>query len=173
MRTLSFLLLVVMLVSCKGKGPRPMTDQELARAQQDMVMENKRQHEEEMKKIKAFIAEKQWPMQETATGLNYWIYEPGTGKQAHKDDHVWIAYTISLPDGTICYTATPAEPKEIHIGHENIESGLHEAMQLMHEGDKARFIFPSHLAFGFTGDSNKIPQNATVIYDIQLLRIGS
>jgi FKBP-type peptidyl-prolyl cis-trans isomerase len=41
----------------------------------------------------------------------------------------------------------------------------------MRAGDKARFIFPSHLAFGFTGDSQKIPQNASVIYDIQLLRI--
>jgi peptidylprolyl isomerase len=41
----------------------------------------------------------------------------------------------------------------------------------MHEGDKAKFIFPSHLAFGFTGDSGKIPQNASVIYDIHLLKI--
>jgi FKBP-type peptidyl-prolyl cis-trans isomerase len=110
-------------------------------------------------------------MQESATGLQYWIYENGSGPLAKKDQHVWITYAISLLDGTVCYTTDTANAKHIHIGHDNIESGLHEAMQLMHAGDKAKFVFPSHLAFGFTGDSRKIPQNASVIYDIHLIRI--
>jgi len=148
-----------------------MTDQELARAQKELIKDNKRQHNDEMAAIKKFISEKKWPMQETSTGLHYWIYENGKGVQAQKDDRVLITYAISLLDGTACYQADAANPKEIHIGHGNIESGLHEALQLMHEGDKAKFILPSHLAFGFTGDSQKIPQNASVVYEIQLLSI--
>jgi len=42
-------------------------------------------------------------------------------------------------------------------------------MLLMNKGAKAKFILPSHLAHGLLGDENKIPSNATVIYDIELL----
>jgi FKBP-type peptidyl-prolyl cis-trans isomerase len=171
MKILPIILSVLILSSCKGKSPRSMTDQELAAAQKELIKENKRQHAEEMTAIREFIKTSNWTMQETPTGLQYWIYEHGTGENAQKDQHVWISYTISLLDGTVCYTADDNQPKEIHIGHDNIESGLHEAMQLMKAGDRAKFIFPSHLAFGFTGDSRKIPQNASVIYDIHLIRI--
>jgi len=160
-----------MVTACKERNQRTVTESDMARAQQELIKENRKQHTDEMKNIKAFVADAQWPMQETATGLHYWIYEPTQGTQALKDQHVLIAYKISLLDGTLCYEASPANPKDVFIGHDNVETGLHEALQLMHEGEKARFIFPSHLAFGFTGDSGKIPQNASVIYDIHLLKI--
>jgi FKBP-type peptidyl-prolyl cis-trans isomerase len=41
----------------------------------------------------------------------------------------------------------------------------------MHVGDRAKFIVPSHLAFGLLGDQNKIPQHATLVYDIELVKI--
>lgn len=172
MNRLPWLLLILLTVaSCKERNQRTMTDADLARAQQELIKENRKQHTDEMQNIQAYIAKQNWPMQETATGLHYWIYEPSQGRQAMKDQHVLIAYKISLLDGTLCYEASPANPKDVFIGHDNVETGLHEALQLMHEDDKAKFIFPSHLAFGFTGDSGKIPQNASVIYDIHLLKI--
>lgn len=161
----------IFLCACRGKSSSPMTDQQLAKAQKELINENKRQHTEEMKAIKDFIQKSEWPMKETSSGLHYWIYQDGTGTQARKDQHVWITYSISLLDGTQCYSNDSLNAKHIHIGHDNIETGLHEALQLMRSGDKAKFIFPSHLAFGFTGDSKKIPQNASVIYDLHLLRI--
>lgn len=168
-----FIFIAILALSCKERNQRTINDQDLAKAQKVLIEENRKQHTEEMKSIKDFIHKQSWPMQETTTGLHYWIYAPGTGNLAKKDDHVFIAYKISLLDGTLCYEATDAQPKALFIGHDNVESGLHEAIQLMHEGDRAKFIFPSHLAFGFTGDSGKIPQNASVIYDIHLIRIAS
>jgi FKBP-type peptidyl-prolyl cis-trans isomerase len=167
----AFISLLTFLNACRDKSPAPPTEQEIARTRKELVEENKRNHQVEIAAIKAFIDTSNWPMQETRTGLHYWIYENGHGELAKKDDRVMITYTISLLDGTICYTTDEANAKEIHIGHGNIESGLHEALQLMHPGDRARFIFPSHLAFGLTGDSQKIPQRATLVYDIQLLKI--
>jgi FKBP-type peptidyl-prolyl cis-trans isomerase FkpA len=101
--------------------------------------------------------------------LQYWIYEPGEGAQVKENDLAAISYTITLLDGTVCYETTDANPKMVHVGHDNVETGLHEALQLMHVGDKARVILPSHLAFGLTGDSGKIPQNASVVYDLHLI----
>jgi FKBP-type peptidyl-prolyl cis-trans isomerase len=172
MKHISWLIILLLFsTACKERDQRTMTEADMTRAQQELIKGNRKQHAHEMQSIKSFIAAKQWPMQETATGLHYWIYDLGKGAQALKDQHVLIAYKISLLDGTLCYEATPANPKDVFIGHDNVETGLHEALQLMHEGDKAKFIFPSHLAFGFTGDSGKIPQNASVIYDIHLIQI--
>lgn len=166
-----FLTLLTFLNACREKSITPPSEQEIARTKNELVEENKRNHQVEIAAIKTFIDTSNWPMQETRTGLHYWIYEPGNGESAKKDDHVLITYTISLLDGTICYKTDTENAKEIHIGHGQIETGLHEALQLMHAGDKARFIFPSHLAFGLTGDSQKIPQRASLVYDIQLLQI--
>ena len=41
----------------------------------------------------------------------------------------------------------------------------------MHVGDKMRFILPSHLAHGLTGDQTKIPPFSSVMYEIELLEI--
>ncbi|MFM7233446.1 MAG: FKBP-type peptidyl-prolyl cis-trans isomerase [Flavobacteriales bacterium] len=171
MKSILLAFSILLLFACNGKNSRPVTDQEIARAQKEMIEENKRRHNDEMKTIRDFISKNNWPMQESPTGLQFWVYEKGMGEQAQKDDYATISYTISLLDGTICYTASDAEPKEVHIEHDNIESGLREALQLMHAGDRAKFIAPSHLAFGFTGDSGKIPQNASVIYDIHLINL--
>jgi len=39
----------------------------------------------------------------------------------------------------------------------------------MRQGDRAKLIVPSHLAFGLLGDLKKIPAGATLVYDIEIL----
>jgi FKBP-type peptidyl-prolyl cis-trans isomerase len=79
-----------------------------------------------------------------------------------------IDYSVSLLDGTECYSSKSTGPQEFRIGQDNVESGLHEAILLMKVGDKARFILPPHLAHGLIGDQNKIPAMSTIIYDVEL-----
>jgi len=57
------------------------------------------------------------------------------------------------------------------VGHGGVESGLEEAVLLLHAGDKARIIIPSHLAYGLVGDDDKIPARATLIYEIELIEL--
>jgi FKBP-type peptidyl-prolyl cis-trans isomerase FkpA len=53
-----------------------------------------------------------------------------------------------------------------------VEAGLEEGILLMHKGGKAKFILPSHLAFGLIGDQNKIPGKSTLIYDVNLIDLN-
>ncbi len=160
----------LLLISCNGcSDKKEITNADVDRIQKELVQENKKMHAREMQEIKAFIAKKEWPMNESTTGLQYWIYENGTGKAIKSDDIVYISYDITLIDDSPCYSTSDAQPKRIHVGYDNVESGLHEALQLLHVGDRARLVLPSHLAFGFTGDSGKIPQNATVIYNVHVV----
>jgi FKBP-type peptidyl-prolyl cis-trans isomerase len=50
--------------------------------------------------------------------------------------------------------------------------GLHELVKLMHEGEKARAIIPSYLAYGITGDGEMVPFAAFLLCEIELVKIN-
>ncbi len=106
---------------------------------------------------------------QTGTGLYYCIPKKTSQASAETGKIAHIAYTIKLIDGTLCYSSEEDGTKKFRIGSDNVESGLHEAIRLMHIGEKGRFLLPSHLAHGLMGDLDKIPPKAVVIYDIELL----
>lgn len=110
-------------------------------------------------------------MNKTGTGLRYLIYKKGEGVKAEKEKFVKIKYKVNLITGTPCYSSEKEGPKEFLIGKAEVESGLEEGILLMRVGDKAKFIIPSHLAFGLLGDEDKIPKRATLVYDVELMDV--
>jgi FKBP-type peptidyl-prolyl cis-trans isomerase FkpA len=160
------------LMGCNGcSEQKPAAEVNYEQIQKDLIQARKSEHEAEMKKIQEYVAENKWPMVQTSTGIHYWIYEQGSGVKAKTDDLVILDYTIHLLDGTLCYKTDSITPSTVRIGMDNVESGIHEVLLYMSEGDRARVILPSHMAFGFTGDSNKIPQNASLLYDLKILEV--
>ena len=104
--------------------------------------------------------------------MRYWIYEDTKGVDATNNDIVLIHVVVSLLDGTECFSTAGKDPITFKVGMDDVASGLHEAIQFMSPGDKAMIVLPSHRAWGFTGDQNKIPQNATLVYDLELIDVG-
>ena len=139
--------------------------------QKDLVPVNKFLVKKNHQNITNFVHRKGWDMRETSTGLWYMIYKHGSGKEARSGETVIFTYTISLLDGQFCYSSDSLGPKSFRIGNGHVESGLEEAILLLHEGDKARLIMPPHLAYGLSGDNDKIPPQSTIIYDISVLHI--
>ncbi len=131
---------------------------------------NKHLVKTENEQIEDYISRYNWKMQETGTGLRYLIYEKGDGENAEKGKVVKINFTVNLINGNKCYSSIEDGPKEFVLGKSDEINGLHEGILLMKKGDKAKFIIPSHLAFGLLGDNEKIPMRATLIYDIELLK---
>jgi len=164
--------LAILLLGCDGcrdrHGVAPVNYEDV----QDALIETNRQRlKSEVSAIKIYIQDKQWPMTETATGLHYWIYRMGSGTPATPDRVAVVAFEVALLGGKVCYDADSLHPARFLIGKDYVETGLHEAILLMREGDRAKLIIPSHLAFGFTGDSDCIPQESTLIYDLHLIAI--
>ncbi|PLW95064.1 MAG: peptidylprolyl isomerase [Marinilabiliales bacterium] len=112
-----------------------------------------------------------WDMIKTGTGLRYLIYENGTGRMVENKLVVRFEFKVNLLNGAVCYDSDKQGPKEVWIGHADVESGLEEGLQLLREGDHAKFILPSHLAFGWLGDSEQIPTRAVLIYDVHVLEV--
>lgn len=125
----------------------------------------------EDQQIRNLISRYGWEMEETGTGLRYLIYKKGNGPVARRGLQVKISYTVRLISGDVIYSSDQTGPKSFTIGSGGVESGLEEAILHMHQGDKAKLVIPSHLAFGLTGDNDQIPPKATLIYDIELIEL--
>lgn len=112
------------------------------------------------------------PFVRTSSGVRYYVYKPSLkGDSIKNDDVITINYTVSLLDGTECYSSKKDGAKEFVVGMENIEDGLHKAVLYLKSGDKALVLIPSHLAHGLLGDSKKIPPQSPIIYDVEIISI--
>ena len=126
--------------------------------------------EKEAEQIDAYIKKKKLNTVKTGTGLRYYIYQQGEGVKAENGKRAIVHYKVTLLNGTECYS-TKDGPEEFVIGKDNVETGLHEAINYLKEGDKAIVIIPSHLAHGLAGDLKKIPIRSTIVYDIELVAV--
>jgi len=132
---------------------------------------NKKLVRSEEQEIEAYISRYGWNMTKTGTGLRYMIYSKGKGDEVRKTDLVKLKFKVTLINGSECYNSDKDGIKQLEIGKGGTESGLEEGLLLLHSGDKAKFIIPSHLAYGLLGDENKIPKRATLIYDVELIEV--
>lgn len=164
--------LAVVLQSCQGcRNEPPPQHVDYADLEEELIQKNKERVLQEQTEINTFIEEKGWPMTETSTGLRYWLMEDQEGENAQRGQIATVHFNIELLDGTSCYSSEDKGPFSFRVAEDQVESGLHEGIQIMSEGDIARFIIPSHLAWGVTGDQIKIPTNATLVYDVELTKL--
>ncbi len=128
---------------------------------------NRKLLRQEKREIDAYIKAKHWKMKESGTGLRYQIISKGNGEKAHMGQIAKIRYSVKLFDGQQIYSGI----KSFKIGYSGVESGLEEGILLLKKGDEAKFILPSHLAYGLSGDGDKIPPHTPIIYYVKLLKL--
>lgn len=107
----------------------------------------------------------------TATGLRYAIYEEGSGAEAESGSIVQVHYTGRLEDGTEFDSSVGGSPIQFALGTGRVIPGWDEGIDLLQEGDKARFIIPPDLGYGPQGSGTVIPPDATLIFDVELVRV--
>ena len=107
----------------------------------------------------------------TATGLQYVIEKEGTGKQPKATDNVTVHYTGRLLDGKVFDSSVSrGEPATFPLNR--VIPGWTEGLQLMKEGAKYVFFIPSELAYGAHGAGNEIPPHSTLIFEVELIKVG-
>ena len=162
----SVVLLMNFFSSCEEDKKVVINEQKLRKPLMDL---NKSKVEMESDQINKYIKRRKWDVVKTGTGLRYLIYKKGIGATAKEGQRALVRYTVMLLSGDTAYSTKETGPQEFLIGMDNVESGLHEGIQYMRVGEKAKLILPSFLAHGLIGDRNKIPMRSTIIYDIELL----
>ena len=110
----------------------------------------------------------------TTSGLRYKITDKGNGNSAVVGKNVKVHYKGQLIDGTVFDSSFKRnEPIEFTLGIGQVIKGWDEGLALLSEGDKARFIIPSDLAYGEAGAGGVIPPNANLIFDVELVSVAN
>ncbi|MEC8324108.1 MAG: FKBP-type peptidyl-prolyl cis-trans isomerase, partial [Bacteroidota bacterium] len=92
--------------------------------------------------------------------------------KAQRNKTVSVHYKGQLSDGTIFDSSYKRnQPIEFSLGMGQVIRGWDEGVALLKVGDKARFVIPSHLAYGSRGAGGVIPPNANLIFDVELMSV--
>jgi hypothetical protein len=104
----------------------------------------------------------------TPSSLVYETLKEGTGPASKPGDKIKVAYAGRLSSGER-FDSSNEFPLQIGIG--SVIKGWDEGIPGMKVGEKRRLTIPGTLGYGANGSGNKIPPNATLIFDIDLLAI--
>lgn len=116
----------------------------------------------------------------TESGLKYIVVEDNDGEKAQKGgaipkkgNTVTVHYTGTLEDGTKFDSSRDRnKPFSFKIGVGQVIKGWDEGVGSMKVGERRILIIPPELGYGSRGAGRIIPPNATLIFDVELLRIS-
>ncbi len=122
--------------------------------------------------VAAAAATKAPPTVTLPDGLKYVDLKIGKGPQPAAGQTVRVHYVGTLQDGTKFDSSRDrGQPFEFVLGEGRVIPGWDEGIKTMRVGGLRRLIVPPQLAYGDQGAGDKIPPNATLVFDIELLGI--
>lgn len=150
-----------------------LTDSEAQQAVQDFFQ---RKAEEQAGAAKAegeaFLTEnaKKEGVVSLPSGLQYQVLREGDGRKPAATDQVECHYEGTLINGQV-FDSSYQRGQTATFGLNQVIAGWTEGLQLMQEGAKYRFFIPYHLAYGERGAGQSIPPFATLIFDVELVKV--
>jgi len=157
--------------SCSKQQPRKPVSQTHGTFIKESIERNIKLIESEEKLIEEII-EKDTLQEYIASKKGYWYkYETKVAMEsplASLGDIAYFDYEIKDLNNTIIYSKEELKPQEYYIDKQNIMMGLRDGIKLMKKGETVTFLFPSHMAFGYHGDNNKIDTNEPLICTVTL-----
>ena len=103
--------------------------------------------------------------------MQYEIITAATGPKPIATDEVTVHYKGTLIDGKQ-FDSSYDRNEPLTLALNSVIAGWTEGVQLMSVGSKYRFYVPYQLGYGERGAGQDIPPYSTLIFDIELLKIG-
>ncbi len=106
-------------------------------------------------------------------GMKVEILKQGTGEGAKVGDNIVVNYVGTLTDGTKFDSSIDRnQPFPYTLGQNMVIKGWELGLLGMKVGEKRKLTIPPELAYGEAGRPPVIPQNATLIFEIDMLSIN-
>ena len=142
--------------------------------------------EQEQTDLQNYLEEHNISANPSASGLYFIEAEHGSGPFVELGKRVKVDYSAMFISGEIFETTKREialknnifdsvmkyQPFEYNHGDSIAIAGWTEGVSYMREGGKARFIVPSHLAYGEQGVEGVIPPFAPLIYEVEILEVN-
>ena len=108
----------------------------------------------------------------TPSGLIYVDLSEGEGEAAQAGQRVSVHYTGWLTDGTKFDSSKDRnDPFDFPLGAGHVIRGWDEGVQGMKVGGVRKLTIPPQLGYGERGAGGVIPPNATLVFEVELLKI--
>jgi len=108
----------------------------------------------------------------TDSGLKYEDLVDGDGDLAAPGQMVSVHYTGWLTDGTKFDSSVDRnDPFSFPLGAGRVIRGWDEGVAGMKVGGKRKLTIPPQLGYGAQGAGGVIPPNATLVFEVELLKI--
>ena len=109
-------------------------------------------------------------MQTTASGLRYVIHEEGDGPKPARGEQVSVHYYGMLDSNAQMFDSSfkGGQPYQFPLGTGQVIQGWDEGLLLLNKGTKATLFIPASLGYGAAGSPPVIPENADLIFYVEL-----
>jgi len=97
----------------------------------------------------------------------------GSGAEAKTGQSVTVHYRGTLMNGTqFDASYDRGEPFVFTLGQGGVIKGWDQGVPGMKVGGRRKLVIPSELGYGAAGSPPKIPANATLVFEVELLKVG-
>ena len=162
-------LMILAIAACNGDGVVPSKQPQDAPT--DLVKENRDAVKLEDRDIDLYAQRCGIELIKSGTGVRHHLLRNLPGDSIRSGQWAKVNYRVELLNGDTAYATMRGEPESFLVGMDNVESGLHEAIQHLSPGDSAVIIIPSYRAHGLIGDQDKVPMRSSVVYRIGLVSV--
>jgi peptidylprolyl isomerase len=101
------------------------------------------------------------------------VLEAGKGEGAKLGDRLSVHYTGWLTDGTKFDSSRDrGQPFSLTLGRREVIPGWEKGLEGMKVGERRKLTIPPHLGYGPRGYEPSIPPNATLVFDVEMVKIG-
>ncbi len=174
MRKFLYLFTILLIFSCDGPVARKPVNTSTPKLVKSTIERNKELLELEVGIIFGLVRK-----DTTHTYLNsktgaWYYYETKNDSTSYlpkDEDIVTLTYNIMTLTNDTIYSAKEIGVQQIKVDKPSLFKGLRNTFTLLKENEKATFLYPSSLAFGYHGDNNKITPNTPIKSSVQILKI--
>ncbi|OWY66404.1 peptidylprolyl isomerase [cyanobacterium TDX16] len=160
----------LVLAQVGGAKDNALADPASVRASSTLVAEKPAQNPSTPTKVKPMSDDKAIT---TDSGLKYTVLQEGNGEMPKKGQTVVVHYTGTLEDGSKFDSSRDrGQPFSFKVGTGQVIKGWDEALSTMKVGERRQIVIPPELGYGARGAGGVIPPNATLIFDVELLKVN-
>ncbi|MDX1363073.1 gliding motility-associated peptidyl-prolyl isomerase GldI [Arenibacter latericius] len=174
MRKLYYLLLLALITQCGVPEARKPIKVKTGSILKESVERNKtllKQEEEQIRKIIAADSNNTYLASGGGTWYHYINKNNESNYYPQPDDLVTMQYNIISLDNDTIYSQQEIGTITYKVDKQQLFPGLRNSVKLLKEGERATFLIPSSLAYGYHGDKNKIGTNLPVKTTITIIKI--
>jgi FKBP-type peptidyl-prolyl cis-trans isomerase len=144
-------------------------DKEESSARKPSLKQTQKGRANEEDTDKAVVPKKSTNIITHFSGLKFQELLTGSGKRTTKGKHVAIHYTLRLESGKVV-DKSGKNALKFRLGTREVIPGMDIGVSGMREGGERHLIVPPNLGYGNDGAPPAIPRDATLFFDVKLVR---